>query len=99
MDENELKLKNDIDRLNKNLKESNSASESEAINENLKQKRQELENITETKINGFILRSKANLVEYGEKNSSYFASLEKKRSETKRVSQLNINNKIITDQK
>ena len=36
------------------------------------------------------------MVEHGEKNSKYFASLEKKRSETKLLSRLKINNKINT---
>ena len=54
---------------------------------------------TETKLNGLILRSKANIVEHDEKNSKYFASLEKKRSETKLISRLCVNNVISTNQK
>ena len=38
------------------------------------------------------------MVEHGEKNSKYFASLEKKRSETKLISRLKINNEINTNQ-
>ena len=38
------------------------------------------------------------MVEHGEKNSKYFASLEKKMSETKLISRLKINNKINTNQ-
>ena len=38
------------------------------------------------------------MVEHGEKNSKYFASLEKKRSETKLILRLKINNKINTNQ-
>ena len=38
------------------------------------------------------------MVKHGEKNSKYFASLEKKRSETKLISRLKINNKINTNQ-
>ncbi|MCW4346095.1 MAG: reverse transcriptase domain-containing protein, partial [Candidatus Thiodiazotropha endolucinida] len=97
--EAEIKLKSDIDKLNKDLGETDNARETERINENLKQKQQELEHITDTKINGFILRSKAKIIDIGEKNSSYFANLEKKRSETKLISQLNKKDKIITDQK
>ena len=37
-------------------------------------------------------------VEFNEKNSKYFASLEKKHSESKIVSQLNKNGKILTKQ-
>ena len=46
-----------------------------------------------------ILRSKADTVEHGEKNSKYFASLEKKRSEAKNISKLNIDNTTNTNQK
>ena len=38
------------------------------------------------------------MVEHGEKNSNYFASLEKKRHETKLILRLKINNKIGTNQ-
>ena len=38
------------------------------------------------------------MVEHGEKNRKYFASLEKKRSETKLISRLKIYNKINTNQ-
>ena len=46
-------------------------------------------------LNGQIIRSKAQIVEHGAKNSKYFASLEK--SESKIISRLNINGDIITD--
>ena len=62
------------------------------------EKNNALEKITEERIQGLILRSKAEMVEHGEKNSKYFASLEKKRSETKLISRLKINNKINTNQ-
>ena len=45
------------------------------------------------------LRSKAQVIEEGERNSKYFASLEKKKAESKIISRLNIKDKIITDQK
>ena len=38
--------------------------------------------LTENQIDGYILRSKAQVVQEGEKNSKYFASLEKKRAES-----------------
>ena len=62
------------------------------------EKNNALEKITEGRIQGLILRSKAEMVEHGEKNSKYFASLGKKRSETKLISRLKINNKINTNQ-
>ena len=54
--------------------------------------------LIENKIDGYILRSKAQMVQEGEKNSKYFANLEKKRAESKVISRLNINGKIITNQ-
>ena len=59
------------------------------------EKNNALEKITEERIQWLILRSKAEMVEHGEKNSKYFASLEKKRSETKLISKLKINKKLI----
>ena len=70
----------------------------ESKKKNLLEKNNALEKITEERIQGLILRSKAEMVEHGEKNSKYFASLEKKRSETKLFSRLKINNKINTNQ-
>ena len=70
----------------------------ESIKKNLLEKNNALEKITEERIQGLILSSKAEMVEHGEKNSKYFASLEKKRSETKLISRLKINNKINTNQ-
>ena len=58
----------------------------------------ELESLIENKINGSILRSKAIVVEYSERNSKYFANLEKKNSETKLINRLLVNNEILTDQ-
>ena len=54
--------------------------------------------LIENKINGFILRSKANVIEHNERNSKYFSSLEKKKSESKLISRLTINNQTTTDQ-
>ena len=72
----------------------------ETIKNNLQEKKNnELEIITDAKSNGFILRSKANIVENRGKNSKYFASLEKKRSESKTISRLLSNYTINTNQK
>ena len=59
----------------------------------------ELNSIIDQKIDGYILLSKAQVIEEGERNSKYFASLEKKKAESKIISRLNIKDKIITDQK
>ena len=45
-----------------------------------------------------LLRMKADIVENNEKNSKYFANLEKKASERKLITKLNINGKSVTDQ-
>ena len=58
-----------------------------------------MDNLTKNKLNGLIIRSKAQIVEQDEKNSKYFASLEKKRAESKIVSRLNVNGGIITEPK
>ena len=85
--------------MQKEISESSDANRIELLKEQLEEKSNTLEKITETKLNGLIMRSKANIVEHDEKNSKYFASLEKKRSETKLISRLNINNSISTNQK
>ena len=58
-----------------------------------------MNSIIDQKIAGYILRSKAQVIEEGERNSKYFASLENKKAESKIISRLNIKDKIITDQK
>ncbi|MCG7875526.1 MAG: reverse transcriptase domain-containing protein [Candidatus Thiodiazotropha endolucinida] len=95
----EEKLKKDIDTLTKEMAETTNIHKIETIKNNLENKNIELENIIETKLNGLILRSKANLVENDERNSKYFASLEKKRSESKTISMLLINNEMKTEQR
>ena len=51
----------------------------------------------ENKLNGYITRSKAQIVKQNEKNTKYFASLEKKKSESKVISRLNVNGTIVTN--
>lgn len=57
-----------------------------------------MENIIENKLNGYFIRSKAQTVEQNEKNTRYFATLEKKKSESKLICKLNVNGNIITNQ-
>ena len=68
----------------------------EQITKELFKKQEELNQIRETTINGHILRSKAVKVENNEKNTKYFANLEKKHAEKKTLYKLKIDNKIIT---
>ena len=95
----ESTITKEIQTLNKQLTEANDTNRIETIRNELNEKNYELENITDTKLNGLILRSKANMVENNEKNSKYFASLEKKRSENKTLTRLRINDTINTNQK
>lgn len=96
--EREHVLTKEINQLTKLLTDNNDADRSETLENNLREKKTELENLTDTKLNGLILRSKANIVEHSERNTKYFASLEKKRSEGKTISRLQINNNINTNQ-
>ena len=95
----EKTLTNEITQLQKELADSSDASIINLLKDKLDGKSNTLETITETKLNGLIMQSKANIIKFGEKNSKYFASLEKKRSETKLISRLSINNSISTNQR
>ena len=57
-----------------------------------------MNNIIDNKISGILIRSKANKIEYNEKNSKNFASLEKKKADSKMITNLNIDGKQITNQ-
>ena len=57
----------------------------------------ELDNIHTNIAFGIQLRSKAREVEFGEKNSKYFSNLEKSRSKTKHITELEVNGKNITN--
>lgn len=46
-----------------------------------------------------MIRSKAINIECNEKNTKYFANLEKRHAEKKNINALNINNNIVTDTK
>ena len=71
----------------------------EQIQQDLLNKKTELNEILDKKLNGILLRAKADFVEYNEKNTSFFSSMEKKHAEKKIISRLNVNDRIITDQK
>ena len=53
--------------------------------------------ITEQKVKGAIIRSKARWVEYGEKNTRYFLILEKRRGEKKNINKLKLNDGTETE--
>ena len=56
----------DINKLRQDLTKVSDANRIEIIKESLNEKVSELESIIENKINGFILRSKANVIEHNE---------------------------------
>ena len=56
-----------------------------------------LKRITEQKVKGAIIRSKARWVEYGEKNTRYFLNLEKRRGEKKNINKLKLNDGTETE--
>ena len=66
------------------------------MTELLIQKKQTLESIRSQNIQGSILRSKSVHVEFNEKNTKYFASLEKKHAEKKTIYKLKVDNNIVT---
>ena len=63
----EHQLTNDFDKLKQDLTNVSDVNRLEIIKESLNEKISELESIIENKINGFILRSKANVIEHNEK--------------------------------
>ncbi len=59
----------------------------------------ELEQIEISETHSHIFRSKIKWIEDGEKNSKFFLSLEKRNYTNQLISQLNVNGKVIKDQK
>ena len=93
----EKQLTSEIYNLEKDIESTLNNLHIEEITHLLKLKKEELNEIIEKRINGIILRSKCQYVENHEKNTKYFASLEKKQAEKKIILKLNVNNNIITD--
>ena len=96
--EKETKLKNEIENLENEMIPVTTLNKDE-VKKNLLQKKTDLNTLLDKKIDGIILRAKADYVEYNEKNTKYFSSLEKKHAEMKTITRLNVQNKILTDQK
>ena len=96
--EKEKTLTIEIDNLENKLINSNRINENNDIKNELSIKKQELNDLIDKKINGILIRSKANMVEHDEKNSKYFSNLEKKRAESKIITQLNINGNLTSNQ-
>ena len=56
-----------------------------------------LKRITEQKVKGAVIRSKARWVEYGEKNTRYFLNLEKRRGEKNNINKRKLNDGTETE--
>ena len=52
--------------------------------------------ILDTELKGILIRSKAEYIEGAEKNTKYFANLEKKRAESKVIKTLETENRTLT---
>ena len=76
--ENETNLKHEIETIEAKLHKLKGIKEIEDTQTNLKDKKQELDEIIDNKINGIMIRAEALNVEYNDKNSKYFSNLEKK---------------------
>ena len=74
----EKKLTNEINELQNKISESTEANVIEVLKNDLNEKKNTFEQLTETKLSGLILRSKANIVEHDEKKQQIFCQLREK---------------------
>jgi exonuclease III len=70
----------------------------ENVYNELQREREKLNSIYDERFKGILLRAKADWIEGAEKNSKYFASLEKKRAEEKIIKTISCNNQELTNQ-
>ena len=73
----ENKLIKDINDIQQNISNGNNTQENNTL---LKDKKNKLEEINEKKVNGYIVRARAEYIDGGEKNTKLFANLEKKKA-------------------
>ena len=81
---NEINLEKDLETQIKDLENSNQETDFE----NLKDKKEQLQQLREKKLKGNLIRSRARWVEQGEKPSRYFCNLENRNFVSKRMSAL-----------
>ena len=91
----EKQLNSDIKILEEQIQHAYNQNIVENLQNNIDSKKIELIDIIDKRINGMIVRSKALTVENNEKNTKLFANLEKKRSESKIIKQLNVNGQVV----
>ena len=77
------------------MTENNTENNVDTIKKQLTEKQNELNEYHDRRLDGILLRAKADFVEFNEKNTKYFASLEKKHSEKKTINRVNTNGKVI----
>ncbi len=95
----EDKLEHDIESLYEQMCQnfcSTNLSESMSL---LEEKKAELEELRVNKLRAAMLRAKVKEYELGEKPTRYFLSLEKRNGAAKTMTQLKVDNKIVTDHK
>ena len=95
----EKKINKEIEDLETQIQQSLDLATAENLHTELKSKQNALTEIIDNRVNGSIIRAKAQYIENNENNSKYFSSLEKKRSESKIIKQLNIKGNIEYNQK
>ena len=88
-------MNDEISELNEKV---NSGEYSEQLYNSLIEKNEELIEFRKNIMNGAVIRSRANWLEYGEKTSKSFLNLETKNTINKSIPELMINNNKITDQ-
>ena len=92
--ENEL-----VEQINK-LETLYSVNPTEELSEEIRQCNFDLDTLYKIKTQGSIIRSRANCIEYGERNSKYFINLEKRNMKRKVITKLiSDNGDVITDSK
>ena len=86
-----------IEQLNELLAQSAQCKNNTLLRIKIQSTQMLLKRITDQKVNGAILRSKARWVEYGEKNTRYFQNLEKKKGEKKNIIKLKLKDETETE--
>jgi exonuclease III len=90
----EENLIKEIKIIENNLNENRNVAENKTI---YTLKKEQLDKLYEKKVNGHLLRARALNVELNEKNTKYFANLEKRHAEKKSITKLVVESKEITN--
>ena len=85
------------EQLNNLLAQSEHCKNKPALRIKIQTVQSRLKRITEQKVKGAMMRSKARWTEYGEKNTRYFLNLEKRKAEKKRIVELYLEDGTVTE--